>query len=82
MHHHLDLTLDSRDPSALQRVLVLCGARRCAVTDLTFRRRPTQTRLSLSFEATPQHARVFAERARGLVGVTEVVAAAAPVPAP
>jgi acetolactate synthase regulatory subunit len=80
VHHHLELTLVPTDPMALERVLVLCRARRCPIVALRFDADDEGGRVLLTVDGEPGRLALLTHRIDALIGVrtTAPVGSAAP----
>ncbi|WP_210494497.1 hypothetical protein [Patulibacter sp. SYSU D01012] len=71
MLHHVELTLTPTDPTALERVVATCRARRCAVVALAFETTDAAGRLRMTVDGDPGRVRHLLRRLGGLVGVLD-----------
>ncbi|WP_320669267.1 hypothetical protein [Patulibacter defluvii] len=78
MFHTIDLTLDPREPTVLQRIVVLCRARGCAIAALDYR----PARATLTLDGPAGRVALVGDRLRSLVGVLDVHGAALAGPWP
>lgn len=75
MLHHVELTLTPTDPTALERVVATCRARRCAIVALAFETTDAAGRLRMTVDGDPGRVGHLLRRLGGLVGVLDADAA-------